>query len=199
MDMLTWVDLNNGWELSRDPVDWGSWRALLDEIPCASLDAVKQIDARPFAFFSSTGPGTNAAELAEFRKRAADAVVGLTWFEACLWCNLLSQSMGRGPAYWAADAPMVALDPVQVAKGKLTLPTVDAAADGVRLPSADEWARFVKRDLIKPVRGLKEWIDDVSRRDAPWERSVIDEDGSVPCNGYFRRSCVGFRALRRAK
>jgi hypothetical protein len=76
-----------------------------------------------------------------------DPVHTLSWLDAVAWCNALSVLDGRRPAYWA-DAEHRTLFRRVVERDEPKrhdeVPTVfhDAAADGWRLPSAEEAARL---------------------------------------------------------
>ncbi|MFM8981450.1 MAG: formylglycine-generating enzyme family protein [Spartobacteria bacterium] len=57
-------------------------------------------------------------------------VAFLTWFEAVKWCNAKSEKEGLTPVYLLNGAPY---------RSGSAVPTVDAGANGYRLPTEAEW------------------------------------------------------------
>ncbi len=57
-------------------------------------------------------------------------VVSVSWYDAVKWCNAYSEKEGLTPTY---------KDGASVYRTGETIPTIDAAANGYRLPSEKEW------------------------------------------------------------
>jgi formylglycine-generating enzyme len=62
-------------------------------------------------------------------------VVGITWWDAIKWCNLLSQIEGRQTVYYNKDT----FKPSFIFKTGDTQPHANWKADGYRLPTEAEW------------------------------------------------------------
>lgn len=101
--------------------------------------------------YSFDGDGNMGSMAADQAAHSPDEpVTGITWHDAAVWCNALSEYEGRTPCYYE-DAEYT--KPLRATKNRLSLeaskvlPAVyfKPDTDGFRLPTADEFAEAVKQ------------------------------------------------------
>ncbi len=97
-----------------------------------------------YDFIQDGNPGSSAAD--DFGHSTAEPVTGITWHDAVLWCNALSEYEGRVPCYYADASFANVLRSVRDRSGSADtasarMPAVFMRfdADGYRLPTAGEW------------------------------------------------------------
>jgi len=101
---------------------------------------------RSFAFDRDGNMGSMLADGGEHSQR--EPVTGITWHDAVVWCNALSEYEGRTPCYYAdpefKKILRVSRDGTDIGKS-LIPPAVHVKwdADGYRLPTSDEWLKGV--------------------------------------------------------
>jgi formylglycine-generating enzyme required for sulfatase activity len=98
-------------QMGKYEVTWGLWKSVRDW---------------------ATANGYSLVEGGTHPKGGVDSlpVVNVSWFSAIKWCNARSEKEGRKPVYWVSGAIYRTGDSV---------PSVDASANGYRLPSEREW------------------------------------------------------------
>lgn len=76
--------------------------------------------------------GNNGYDIGASGAGCADShpATGMTWYEAVKWCNARSEKEGLTPVYEVSSNPM---------RTGTSVPTVNASADGYRLPTSVEW------------------------------------------------------------
>jgi sulfatase modifying factor 1 len=112
------VRLGRDFYLKATEVTWAEWQSV-----------------RKFAAengYTDLSPGENGQRGADDGRHP---VLGITWWDAIKWCNLLSQLENLRPVYYIHDSKK--LD--WVLRTGQTKPEVDWDADGYRLPTEAEW------------------------------------------------------------
>lgn len=92
--------------------------------------------------FANPGQAGSSPPLSGSSPTSMQPVVGVSWADAIVWCNALSEELGLAPVYRRAGAVLRS----STDAGACAESTRLAGASGFRLPLADEWelaARFV--------------------------------------------------------
>jgi hypothetical protein len=147
----------------------------------------------------------------------SEPVTMISWYDAILWCNALSEYEGRGPAYYADEACTVPLREVYDRAKKENRdirPIVfwKPDADGYRLPTKNEIAYGQQQGIIKKNEPVALWVWDdettVSDPSLRKSRTVVGGTarqpeqptampwGEYPLEGTYD---VGFRVWRNGK
>ncbi len=101
---------------------------------------------RSFAFDRDGNMGSMLADQREHTQQ--EPVTGITWHDAVVWCNALSEYEGRTACYYADSACTkvlrVSRDGTSIEKSLIPpVVYVKADADGYRLPTSAEWSSAV--------------------------------------------------------
>lgn len=197
--------------LSAQPVPYGLWRHVWRTF--ASNARCRDV-SESYAFDRDGDMGS--MDLAEGAHSAQEPVTDVTWLDAVVWCNALSEYEGREPCYYADEARSVVLrrvldrdDPKRY--GERPPVFWKQAATGYRLPTAAEWLGHAAGRPTE-TSSVREWCWDratdempagpertygVVGRD-PWSAALVPDTsplpyGEAPAEGSFR---IGFRVAR---
>jgi formylglycine-generating enzyme required for sulfatase activity len=137
---------NDGLHIAKDLVTYDQW------IKVYKWASRNQYCLHHGYNFSQDGnPGT--AQLDDKTHRTDEPVTGITWQDAVLWCNALSEYEGKTPCYYGDAAFTKVLRSVKNRTGIETvgkLPEVYLKEDagGYRLPTAAEWSSPVSENAL---------------------------------------------------
>ena len=139
-----------------------------------------------------------------------DPVIGITWFDAVLWCNLKSTELGLEPPFEIDNEPVTEIPQIFVYKNKKILNRfrIKNSATGFRLLDLKEWEDGQTSGLLTysqatggyltTAHPMLEWTSEQNTKNQQYEAQVINSDMTVWCNCLFELPDVGFRVMRRS-
>lgn len=144
--------------ISRGPVPYGVWRRVRDW--SVSNQYCDGLDPSGYTFDRDGDAGP--MQVAPGPRGAADPATDLTWLDAVLWCNALSELEGRAPCYYEDEARTRVLRTVRERGDPAAAdwrPDVYAKrdADGFRLPTAAEWQAATRAGAVAAAEGVP-WV-----------------------------------------
>lgn len=184
--------LDNRLALGRAPVSYALWKKAWR----SAVTRQYPLDLGPLGYTFLRDGSMGAMRADGQPHTAAEPVTDVSWWDAILFCNALSELEGLTPCYYAeADGTNVlrAAGNRDQAGGLDRPPAVfwKTKADGFRLPTAAEWAR-----AGKPAPGFWEYVWEGDRPvcagPPPPETTMLP----FPERPYFGSPRIGFRIAR---
>jgi hypothetical protein len=186
------VPQDGGGYLGTRPVSYALWKRAWR----SAVTRQYPLDLGPLGYTFLRDGSMGSMRSDDAAHTAAEPVTDISWWDAILACNALSELEGLTPCYYTEPAftnvYRHAGDRDQDG-GLATQPAVfwNAQADGFRLPTLREWSR-----AVQPATGFWEYVWTDDRPACVGPAAPATTPLPFPERPYFGSSRVGFRLAR---
>lgn len=184
--------LEGGGYLGTRPVSYALWKIAWR----SAVTRQYPLDLGPLSYTFLRDGSMGGMRADDAPHTAAEPVTDISWWDAILFCNALSEREGLTPCYYTEPAftNIYRLAGDRDMEGGLnTQPAVhwNAQADGFRLPTLREWSR-----AVQPASNFWEYVWTDDRPTCVGPAAPTTTPLSFPERPYFGSPRVGFRIAR---